>query len=318
MNERMKGILFAVILAVVFPALVICFTINMQQGLKTDDPTTGKQIGVVNIPILLENGTIIEMDINQYLTCVVLCEMPADFEFEALKAQAVVARTYALRRSNGSGKHEDAAVCTESNCCQGYQDADAYMSAGGTKESVEKIQKAVEETDGLVLTYMGELIDATYFSCSGGMTEDAKAVWGNDVPYLQSTVSPGEENAVHYVDTVSFSASEFADRLSLDAKEVCRKGIEDITYTEGGGVGTITVCGKTFKGTDFRKLLDLRSTAFVISLVGDTVTVTTKGYGHRVGMSQYGADAMAVSGANFTEILKHYYKDVEIIDMRED
>lgn len=317
MIERTKGILFAVILGIVFPALVMCLVGNVRKDTNVKMPSESEQTDKKMISVLREDGAIENVEINNYLTSVVLCEMPADFEFEALKAQAVVARTYALRRDNSGGKHEDAAVCLQSNCCQGYQDIEDYISAGGSKESVEKVREAVIQTDGLVLTYMDELIDATYFSCSGGMTEDAKAVWGNDVPYLQSTVSPGEESATHYVDTVTFSVSEFAERLSLDAKQFRQEGIENITYTAGGGVDSISACGKTFKGTDFRKRLDLRSTAFVISLVGDTVTVTTKGFGHRVGMSQYGADAMAVSGADFKEILLHYYKDVELTDVRE-
>ena len=317
MIERTKGILFVIILGLVFPALVMFLTNSIRQDINVEKPSGSEQIADEMISVLLEDGTIKELEINNYLTSVVLCEMPADFEFEALKAQVVVARTYALRRNDSGGKHEDAAVCLQSSCCQGYQDIEDYISAGGSEENVEKIREAVTQTDGLVLTYMGELIDATYFSCSGGMTEDAKAVWGNDVPYLQATVSPGEENATHYVDTVTFSVSEFAERLSLDAKQFRQEGIKDITYTAGGGVSSISACGKTFKGTDFRKLLDLRSTAFVISLVGDTVTITTKGFGHRVGMSQYGADAMAVSGADFKEILKYYYKGVEIVDVRE-
>lgn len=317
MNERTKGILFAIILGLVLPALIMCLTNNVRREMQRDPTDTTEKTSLEMIFVLQSDGTTKEMALKEYLVCVVLSEMPANFEFEALKAQAVVARTYALRRSDGGGKHEGAAVCTLSDCCQGYESVAEYLSHGGTEQSVDKIEKAVAETEGMVLTYQGELIDATYFSCSGGMTEDAKAVWGNDVPYLRATESPGEEDAAHYVDTVTFSASDFAKRLSLDLEIFRQEGIEGITYTAGGGVDTISVGGKEFRGTEFRQKLDLRSTAFLISAVGDTVTVTTKGFGHRVGMSQYGADAMAVSGAEFTEILEHYYKDVEIIQMQE-
>lgn len=314
MIERCKGILFAFILGVIIPSLVVSFTINITKDLN--DGTREKQTEQYKISVLTDNNRIVELNLNDYLTGVVLCEMPAEFEFEALKAQAVVARTYALRRSEGSGKHEEAAVCMRSNCCQGYKDTKTYLLAGGKKSDVEKIEKAVLDTDGMVLTYQGDLIDATYFSCSGGMTEDAKEVWGEDVPYLQATVSPGEEKASHYMDTVTFSVKEFTKALSLDLEQFRFEGIEDIAYTAGGGVDTLTVCGQGFKGTELRKKLKLKSTAFIISVVGDTVTVTTRGFGHRVGMSQYGADAMAVTGANFEEILKHYYQNVEITEMR--
>ena len=313
----MKGILFVIILGVVIPALVMGLTNNIRRGLVEDNTEYPDDISGERISVLREDGVVEQMEINNYLTGVVLCEMPAEFEFEALKAQAVVARTYALRRSSGTSKHDGAAVCLQSNCCQGYEDISAYIADGGKETDVDKIRKAVTETDGLVLTYGDELIDATYFSCSGGMTEDAKAVWGNDVPYLQATLSPGEENASHYVDTVTFSLTVFAEKLGLDANQIRQKGIENVDYTSGGGVSYITICGEKFKGTEFRKALDLRSTAFVISLVGDTATITTKGFGHRVGMSQYGADAMAVSGSTFAEILKHYYNGVEIMDMRQ-
>lgn len=316
MIERMKGILFVVILGVVIPALVMGLANNIRQGLVNDNTDNSEEISGEKISVMRDDETVDQMEINNYLTGVVLCEMPAEFEFEALKAQAVVARTYALRRSSGASKHEGAAVCLQSNCCQGYVDVSEYIADGGKETDVDKIRKAVTETDGLVLTYRDELIDATYFSCSGGMTEDAKAVWGNDVPYLQATLSPGEENASHYLDTVTLSLTEFAEKLELDAKQIRQEGIEDMDYTAGGGVSYISICGKKFKGTEFRKALELRSTAFMISLVGDTATITTKGFGHRVGMSQYGADAMAVGGSSFAEILKHYYNGVEIMDMR--
>lgn len=318
MIERIKGIVFAVILALVMPVVILMLARNIQKEHLSSETKPSVAAEQFDVSVLTENELVEQMDINEYLTGVVLSEMPASFEFEALKAQSVVARTYVLRRSNGHEKHGDAAVCVNSSCCQGYKSVDRYLAEGGKPDDVIKIQKAVCETDGLVLTYQGDLIDATYFSCSGGMTEDASAVWGEDVPYLQSTTSLGEENARHYMDTVTFPVGVFAELLSIDEKQFRFQGIKNITYTAGGGVDTITICDQEFKGTEFRKKLNLKSTAFVISVVGDTVTITTKGYGHRVGMSQYGADAMAVSGSKFTEILKHYYKDVDITEMEKD
>ncbi len=316
MFARLKGILFAVVLGLICPMVIIGFVkrnVNVPDTTTPED-TTKKQVAKndsVFIDVLQENGSVAAMEINDYLTCVVLGEMPAAFENEALKAQAVVARTYTLRRQAMGGKHIDATVCTNSDCCQGYYDLASYLDNGGKQEDVDKVKTAVKMTDNLVLTYGGELIDATYFSCSGGMTEDARAVWGADVPYLRSVESPGEESAAHYVDTISFKTSEFLQSLGLDAKKSVKIG--KITYTPGGGVDTIRVCNEEFKGTQLRQKLGLRSTAFVISVVGDTVTITTKGFGHRVGMSQYGADAMAVCGATFPEILAHYYQGVQLV-----
>ena len=265
--------------------------------------------------MLLRNadGSKTEMNLDAYLVGVVLAEMPASFETEALKAQAVVARTYALRRKEKGGKHSKATVCTDSGCCQGYLSEEKYLDKGGQQDLLSKVKDAVNATAGEVLLYDGALIDATFFSCSGGRTEDAKAVWGADVPYLQSTDSPGEEGATHYVDTETFTLDEFGQLLGAKLTGSTQNWIGEITYTEGGGVDTIFICDQEYKGTAVRQKLGLRSTAFVISIVGSTVTVTTKGYGHRVGMSQYGADAMAVQGKSYAEILAHYYKDTELI-----
>ena len=313
MLKRCKALLFAIILGLVCPS-IIAGMVKRNIPDKIDINATTETIyakkSSLEISVLGTDGTVNNMELNAYLSGVVLREMPAEFEFEALKAQAVVARTYALKRKESGGKHIEATVCMNPDCCQGYYSYSAYLEDGGKQEHVDVVKKAVDSTDGLVLAYEGELIDATYFSCSGGKTEDAKSVWGADIPYLRSTESPGEERAVHYIDTITFQTKTFLEKLGIDAKTIT---IGDISYTSGGGIETITVCGETFEGTLFRKLLGLRSTALVISVIADTVTITTKGFGHRVGMSQYGADAMAVNGADFTEILTHYYQGVNVV-----
>ena len=260
-------------------------------------------------------GNLQQMTLEDYLVGVVLAEMPADFESEALKAQAVVARTYTRRRMDG-GKHEAAAVCMDPGCCQGYRSPEEYREAGGKESAVGKVRRAVEDTDGLVLRYGGKLIDATYFSCSGGSTEDAVAVWGQDVPYLQAVESPGEEDAPRFMDSVRFSESEFAEKLGLSLGGDPAGWFGAVEYTDGGGVDTMVIRGKTFSGTQLRSKLGLRSTVIEISVSGNTITVTTRGFGHRVGMSQYGAQAMARAGENFEGILAHYYTGTELV--RED
>ena len=302
-KKWLANLALAVALGILFPTVALWTAFR---GWESQVPSAPGEPQGIQLLIHMGDG-VVEMELETYLVGVVLGEMPADFEKEALKAQAVVARTYSLRRYTRKDKHSDGGVCTDPACCQAYRDPEAYLAGGNGVERLEKVRSAVRETAGQVLTYQGALIDATYFSCSGGRTEDAAAVWGSDVPYLQAVDSPGEENAPRYTETVTFTAREFANALGKSLSGSPGGWFSNITYTDGGGVDTMDICGSTYKGTQLRSLLHLRSTAFVISGVGDTVIITTKGYGHRVGMSQYGADAMAVKGSSFAEILAHYY-----------
>ncbi len=311
--------IFALFFAFVFPWAYFSSRSKQQasQNFDTVQTVPREDVTIVEknsciITVLTEEDVTVKMDIEDYVTAVVLREMPANFEIEAMKAQAVVARTYALRRHERGSKHAAAAVCTSASCCQGFYAEKEYLSDGGMEESVNKVKKAIEQTKGEVLLYNDELIEATYFSCSGGKTEDALAVWGTDFPYLQSTVSPGEEKAKYYTDSVTFSIEEFSERLGFRSSKPSYQWIEEVTYTTGGGVQTIKICGNVYKGTTIRSKLGLRSTCFLMTSIGDSVTVTTKGYGHRVGMSQYGADAMAAQGSDYTEILAHYYQGTDL------
>lgn len=271
----------------------------------------------ISLPMRLRqgDGTVEQMDMDTYLVRVVLAEMPASFEPEALKAQAVVARTFTRKAYLTGGKHGDGSVCTQSSCCQAYITEEDYQSRGGTAEGIEKIRTAVEDTSGYVLTYGGELIEATYFSCSGGSTEDAAAVWGTEYPYLQAVDSPGEENASVYMDSVSFSPEAFCAALGEALTGDPETWFGTVFYTEGGGVAAMNIGGQSYTGVQLRSLLGLRSTAFSVETEGQTITITTKGYGHRVGMSQYGADAMAVAGSGYEEILAHYYQGTELVKL---
>lgn len=320
MYKRWWDFALVLILSVLLPVLMLSF-LPKKHSVPNNPPnaTAATEITILlmdegqasqskrMISVMSDAEKVEQMDLEDYIVCVVLAEMPASFENEALKAQAVVARTYALRRGNNNPKHYLAAVCTNSECCQGYKTPQEYIKSGGQEKDLEKIKAAVQETAGQVLAYNGELIEATYFSCSGGFTEDAVAVWGEDIPYLQATVSPGEESSKHYVDTVYFSSEEFAAFLGQDMQNSPDSWFGDISYTTGKGVETMQIGGVCYTGTQLRKLLGLRSTVFSITVVGDTIAITTKGYGHRVGMSQYGANAMAEKGSNYEEILRHYY-----------
>ena len=315
-----KEIILAAAMGLVMPGAVLGIAASMEEPetvieITTSAPTAApepitepeKQQFSMQVPILMDE-TVVRMELNEYLTGVVLGEMPVSFEPEAHKAQAVVARTYTMRAHRQGGKHDGAAVCTDSTCCQSYISPADYLAAGGTQAGVDSIRAAVKATDGQVLTYGGALIEATYFSCSGGVTEDAAAVWGADYPYLQSVQSPGEEGAAHYSDTEVFTAAQFEQALGRDLSGPPTSWFGVTTYTTGGGVASMEIGGKTYKGTALRTRLGLRSTAFTVEADSRCVTITTKGFGHRVGMSQYGADAMAVLGSRYPEILAHYYQ----------
>lgn len=307
----------AVILGLIMPGFILhIVTYSSHRYATKPKPTETPSSPVqssVYIPVLCDNGAVREMELDAYLVGVILAEMPASFEVDALMAQAVVARTYTLRAHEGKGKHEQAAVCMDSTCCQAYRSPEDYAEEGGSYESIKKVRSAVQMTEDLVLVYEGELIEATYFSCSGGSTEDAVAVWGADIPYLQSTDSPGEELAAYFTDSITYSPEKLALLLGVDFGGAPDTWFAEPSYTSGGGVEEIIICGKRFEGTKLRKLLNLRSTAFTVTVEEDAVIFHTKGHGHRVGMSQYGADAMAAAGSNFEQILYHYYQGTQLV-----
>lgn len=322
MRPLWKDILTAFFLGTVLPGLLVngaVLYLGEESTAETTPPETVSQAAVGwSVTVRSPEGTVMEMDLDRYIAGVVLEEMPASFEPEALKAQCVAARTYAWKAAVTGGKHGDGSVCTEPSCCQGYIAEGDYLAKGGTQESVDKIRQSAEATSGWVLTYEGELIEATYFSCSGGATEDAAAVWGTDYPYLQSVSSPGEEGAAVYAQTLEFTPKEFAEALGRELQGNPQDWFTITTYTEGGGVAVMTICGETYTGTRLRSLLGLRSTAFTVAASTETITITTRGYGHRVGLSQYGADAMAVSGSDYIQILAHYYPGTQLVQLEPD
>lgn len=319
MNTLRKEIGISILMGAILPGILLNVSALLLKGdareleiLHSTEETQETQSQTVAVYLRGMDGTVEQMDMDTYLTGVLLGEVPASFELEALKAQAVAARTYTAKILSLGGKHEGGSVCTDPGCCQAYLSDEAYLSAGGTEENLHKIRSAVCDTSAEVLTFDGELIEATYFSCSGGSTEDAAAVWGTAYPYLQAVSSPGEENATHYRDAYRFSAEEFQKKLGRELTGTPDTWFADPTYTSGGGVDTMMIGGDTYSGTELRKLLELPSTAFTVTTEGNTIVISTKGYGHRVGMSQYGADAMAVNGSSYQEILAHYYPGTQL------
>lgn len=319
MKTPWKEVCIALLMGTVLPGLILNFSVLLLEGNARELPimesipeTYAAEKVNQTVAVLFSDGSIEQMDMDAYLTGVVLAEMPADFETEALKAQAVAARTYTEKTTRTGGKHGNGSICTDSGCCQAYISEESYLNQSGSEENLQKVLRAVLDTSGYVLTYEGELIEATYFACSGGSTEDAAAVWGTEYPYLLALPSPGEENAAHYSDTFCFTSEQFQNQTGCTLTGDPTGWFTVEAYTPGGGIESINICGERYSGTQLRRLLGLPSTAMTITAAGDTITIVTKGYGHRVGMSQYGADAMAATGKTYPEILAYYYPGTQL------
>lgn len=271
------------------------------------------------------SGQIEELLIDEYLYGVVSSEMPANYEAEALKAQAIVARTYTIYQiMNNSGKHPGADICDNSSCCQAWISKDERLSKWAPEEAESnwnKIVDAVNSTSGKIITYQNKPINAFFHSNSGGKTESSLNIWGGiDYPYLKSVETAGEEGYTQYSSEAKFTKEELLNKLKekyedceIDySQENC---IQILEYTTSGRVKTIKFGNKEIAGTEARTILGLRSTNFTFTISGDEIIFSVIGYGHGVGMSQTGADALAKSGSNCEEIIKHFYTDVEIVEV---
>lgn len=298
-----------------------------------------KSIPPVNVPKAAEvkicvydnaSKRTFEMPLEEYIKGVTAAEMPADFDLEALKAQAVAARTFAVGRMTGTfkskeGVHDGIDICTDSTHCQAWESKDKALKKWKiffANRNWNKIEKAVIETKGMIVVYKGTVANTLFHASSGGKTENSQDVWaGVAVPYLRSVESEGEENSRGYVTTVKISEERFLEKLrekypdeKFDRNVTGRLRILD--HTEGGRVKTLKIGKLIMKGTEFRSLFQLRSAKFRIEPDGDgNLNITTTGYGHGVGMSQWGADSLAKKGGTYVEILKHYYTGVNIVPL---
>lgn len=272
-----------------------------------------------------DENKIEEIDLEEYLYGVVSAEMPASFEEEALKAQAVVARTYTIYKIvNNDGKHGEADICDDSTCCQAWiseQDRKDRWDEDEKEENWNKIVKAVNSTQGKIVTYNGEPINAFFHSNSGGTTEAPIEVWGGSgYPYLQSVATAGEDAYSQYSSEAEFTEAEFEEKIKelhsdfeIDFEdENCIK-IEE--YTEGNRVKTIKIGNLELSGVEVRNIFGLRSANFTVTIEDNKIKFEVIGYGHGVGMSQTGADSLAKEGKTYEEIIHHYYTGVEIEDM---
>ncbi|CAM4065465.1 stage II sporulation protein D [Bacillus manliponensis] len=251
--------------------------------------------------------------VEEYVTGVVASEMPASFEIEALKAQALTARTFVVQRMLSGKKQKNNADVIDTVDNQVYKSKDELKQLWGKEyeSRMRKVEEAVAKTAGQVLTYNGSPISASFFSTSNGYTENAVDYWGNDYPYLQSVDSPWDKDAPKFSSEQTFKVSEFQKRLGVKIAGDGKVGtIKE--RTEGKRVKEVVFNDKTLTGKEVREKLGLRSSDFSWKQKGDQIIVTTKGYGHGVGMSQYGANGMAKEGKKYTDIVTHYYKGVNI------
>ena len=251
--------------------------------------------------------------------------MPARFELEALKAQATVARTYTIyQMTNNSSKHPNADMCDDFNCCQAWISKDERIAKWDAKEAEtnwQKIVQAIDSTKGKIVTYNKQPINAFFHANSGGVTESSLNIWGGiDYPYLKSVETSGEEGYTQYASEVTLTKQELLDKLQEQYKDctidfTAQDCIGILDYTTSGRVKTIKFGNKEIAGTEARTLLGLKSTNFTITQEGENIKFSVIGYGHGVGMSQTGADALAKAGSNYETIIKHFYTDVEIIEV---
>lgn len=283
-------------------------------------PTEPGEDELTTLRVAMEDGSVVEMTMADYLWSVVAAEMPAAFEPEALKAQAITARTYAIwKMAEGDADHPDADVCTDITCCQAYITPEQAAANWENTAAVyrQKVASAVSSTNGQLITYEGEPIQAVFFSSAAGRTEDAVAVWGNEVPYLVGVDSPEGDGVPNFETEVTLTAAEVKKQVlarypGANLSGSAKNWFKNRTLTASGRVDTIDVGGITMKGTEVRALFGLRSACFTVETAAETVTFHVTGYGHGVGMSQYGANALAKEGKTCEEILKWYYTGVKI------
>ena len=273
----------------------------------SDDSTNSNQTSQNQIEenktyvTLYRKNNTLTIELEEYIVGVVGAEMPASFNKEALKAQAVLARTYALKSIKNNTR------LTDSSSTQNYKSVDELKNMWNTSFNTyyQKIVSAVNETKGMVLTYNGDLIEAVYHSTSNGKTEDAVNVWGNSFPYLVSVESNYDNTNPSFLKDQFISYAEISNKLSMNIN--IDTNFEILSKTIGDRVDVIKINDVSYSGVEVRSLLGLRSADFSIIKNENGVVFQTKGYGHGVGMSQYGANGMAKNGYNYSQILSHYY-----------
>jgi stage II sporulation protein D len=317
----LSSILFVMVLMV--PTLLVMPFVEKDRGQLAEELQPKQQVQTtlaespINVAVYRQKQDSIEdIPLEEYVVGVVASEMPADFEVEALKAQALAARTYILRHLLAEEKlaTPDGADVTDTVQHQVYKSPEELKAQWKPEEyqwKMERITQAVAETAGKVLTYNNEPITAVFFSTSNGFTENSEEYWPNEIPYLRSVESPWDLHSEKFLDQLSLTVKEFESKLGVTLSGDGSIG-KIISRTTGNRVDTVEINGKQLTGREVRDTLKLRSSDFTWERKGDNIVITTKGFGHGVGMSQYGANGMAKEGKSYSDIISHYYKDVQI------
>ena len=304
-------------------ALAFWFWPNSEQPTEEIIPETSeievieeKSLLLENVPqvnVLFADGIVRQVDLEDFLVGVLAAEMPASFAPEALKAQAIAARTYILRHTAefGRPRHNNADVCTSYAHCQAYLSTEDLRARWGANFDVhhQAIYNAVAATRGLVLLYNGQLIEALYSSTCGGHTQAAIDVWGHDIPYLQAVNCDWDSHAPRFAAVLLLGLQEAGIALNVNPYALLSMYA---TYTPGGAVNSLAVDGRQLSGNELRQALGLNSAAVNWLIEGDNILFSTVGFGHGVGLCQFGADGKARAGYTAAEILKHYFQGISI------
>lgn len=286
-----------------FILIIIPLTLNIM--IKKENEIKFDYISNNFIRVKDEMGNIKKVNFDDYITCVLAEEMPIYFEIEALKAQAVAARSYAYNKLNPNSNYD--VVNTVNN--QVYKPYDYLKQVWGNNyiQNINKLKRAVIETNREYIYYENEIINAFFFSTSSGKTENSKDVFGFEKPYLVSVDSNWDNKSPSYYSESKYAINDFLNKLN-----VINYSIKNIKYNKSGSINSMVIGSKLFSGIELRNLFNLKSTYFEITKDNNYITIKNKGYGHGVGMSQYGAQMMAKKGYNYKEIINHYYKNTEI------
>ncbi|CUH95500.1 hypothetical protein P22_1571 [Propionispora sp. 2/2-37] len=331
MKKVLAGtIALVVLLVLVVPAVVIHSLFVFVPPNKSERALYKGEDIVIRV-YLPDQDKIMELNLEEYIKGVVAAEMPAQFEPEALKAQAVAARTYAVKNmiafgGKGVTGHPGADISTDHKEGQAWLDEKELVTRWGPLSYTvywNKISKAVEETRGIIITYQGEPIHAVFHSTSGERTASAQEVWGFDYPYLKSVPCQWDKQSPRYSDAKTFALSDIAARLGEDTEIITAAQnpngqVAEITeMTDSGRVSQVRIGSKVLSGSVVRDKLELRSTNFQVQLAGDKMIFKTIGYGHGVGLCQYGADGMAKEGKDYKYILRYYYTGIDFKNILE-
>lgn len=327
MKRILTGLIILFMIILIIPGMIALF------GDKKEELPTNPEIP---LPVSLDNQIPISVyrtevkkveviPIEEYITGVISAEMPADFELEALKAQALAARTYIIRRLAAKNFNDvpEGAHVTDTVKHQVYMDDQQRKTTWGKdyEWKIRKVRQAVVETEGKVLTYEGKPIDATFFSTSNGFTENSEEYWGQKIPYLRSVQVPWDKNSPKYEWENKFTIKQLEEKLGVKiaaaASSIETNWIKVLEKTTGNRIAKLQIGDKSFSGKEIREKLELPSSSFDIQVQKGTVHFTTFGYGHGVGMSQWGANGMAQEGKVATDIVKYFYQGVAIEDYRQ-